>query len=200
MGKRQSTEIRQIEIAEAALKIIASSGLREFTVSSLAAEVGIAEGTIFRHFRNKKEIVLAAINRLEEVIFEGFPPEDEDPLERLGHFFIKRIGLISSRPEMSRIMFSDQILYAAGEEGIQKVRAMQKRNWAFIRACLQEAAQKGILKEGLSGEDLFIIVHGAISSLLALSRISGLERPPIDHAASVWATLQKLIRRQDHGK
>ena len=53
----QRSAVRRQQIADAALEVIAELGLRGFTTQAVAARVGITDGTIFRHFKDKQEIV-----------------------------------------------------------------------------------------------------------------------------------------------
>ena len=91
MNQRMSTEERQKQITQAATKIIGEKGLRAFTVAKVAQEVGIKDSTIFRHFKNKDEIVSSVLDNLEEVLAQTVPPPTDNPLERLSTFFLNRI-------------------------------------------------------------------------------------------------------------
>jgi AcrR family transcriptional regulator len=71
---RRSAEARRREIADAALCVIAAEGLGHFTALAIAREVGLTDGALFRHFPTKDAIVDAAIDRFEELLFEGFCP------------------------------------------------------------------------------------------------------------------------------
>lgn len=55
------TAERQLEIIEAAIAIIAESGLRDLKTKELARRVGISEATLFRHFGSMEEILSAAV-------------------------------------------------------------------------------------------------------------------------------------------
>ncbi|MBM7865719.1 TetR family transcriptional regulator [Heliobacterium gestii] len=52
---------KQWNIAEAALRVFTEKGFSAATTSEIAREAGISEGTIFRHFKTKKEILLALL-------------------------------------------------------------------------------------------------------------------------------------------
>ena len=54
---------RQNEIIEAALKLMAEGGIRELTIKNLAGKLKITEPAIYRHFRNKSEIVRTMIRK-----------------------------------------------------------------------------------------------------------------------------------------
>ena len=80
MNERQPTEVRKHQIARAAQELIARDGLAKFTTAAIARTVGISEGALFRHVKNKEEIIKLVIDEIEETLFDGFPPQDPDPL------------------------------------------------------------------------------------------------------------------------
>ncbi|HEY6107222.1 MAG TPA: TetR/AcrR family transcriptional regulator [Anaeromyxobacteraceae bacterium] len=193
MSARKPAESRRREIAEAALKVIAEQGLARFTSLAIAREVGVSDAALFRHFPTKEAIVLAAIDRVEEVLFAGFPPSGADPLERLGRFFQQRILVIRENPGVARLMGSEQLAQAAPPEGVARVAGFRRRSQAFVHACLVEAHRRGLLAEGLGTEEAAVLVLGAILSLAH-------HAPPGAGSAArlperVWGALERLLRR-----
>lgn len=185
---------RRREIADAALRVISAQGLGRFTTAALAAEVGVTDGALFRHFDTKEAIVLAAIDRVEELLFEGFPPEAADPIERLGLFFRRRVDVIRVRPGISRVLVSEELAHAAPPEGGARVARFRRRSEAFVRSCLAEATRAHLLAPGVHVEEAAVLVLGAI---LALAHTPGLARrrgvaPAL--AGRVWSTLDVLLR------
>jgi AcrR family transcriptional regulator len=191
--KRERTEVRQRQIADAALKVIAQQGLRRFTAAAIAREVGISDGTLFRHFPDKAAIVAAALERAEAIIFEGFPPQHPDPLERLGLFFHQRLELVAANPAIVRLAMSDQLAQASGGIGAQRVADWKARSASFIRDCLVDAEAAGLLRKGTSIDALCLVVLGSILSI----GVAGSIHPAAGSAApaAVWSTLSALIRR-----
>ena len=191
--KREKTEVRQRQIADAALKVIAQQGLRRFTAAAIAREVGISDGTLFRHFPDKDAIVVAALDRAEAIMFEGFPPQHPDPLERLGLFFHQRLALVEANPAIVRLAMSDQLAQAAGGLGAERVADWKARSADFIRSCLVEAQAAGSLPSGVSTGALCLVVMGSILSIGVAGSLSmGADKTD---PAEVWATLKALIRR-----
>ena len=189
---RLDTDTRQRQIAEAALKIIGEQGLGRFTTAAIAAEVGISEGTIFRHFESKEAIVHGAMDRVEALLFDDFPPEAPDPLARLGVFFRDRATLFLAQPALGQVVFSEQLVHAAGEAGAERVEEWKRRNVAFVRACLDDAAEAGLLRPGVSPGGLVHVVHGSLLSLAMLRRAWGAAG---DRVERTWSTLEALLRR-----
>ena len=195
MTIRMSTEERRVQITDAAIKIIGERGLRAFTVAQMAQEVGIKDGTIFRHFKNKDEIVIAALDRLEEIFVETTPPPTADPLERLGKFFLNRIKLVISQPGIQCLLFSDQLIHAGGEAGLKRVTELRMKGRKYIQSCLLEASEKQLIRQELDLDDILILFHGAVMSLLFLAQDNSLEGSIEDRAERVWKTLTSMIRR-----
>ncbi len=57
-------------ILEAAARLFAQHGYARTSTVSLAQEAGVAEGTIFRHFKSKEELFIALILRLKEKLVQ----------------------------------------------------------------------------------------------------------------------------------
>ena len=195
MRTRKSTEERRQEIAEAALAVIANQGLGRFTTAAIAREVGIAEGTVFRHFQNKEEIVAAAIDYLGELFAQSLPAPDPDPLRRLRAFFQARIALIATRPGVARLLFSDQLAAAAGEDSARQVLELQRRSARFVRGCLTEAAAAGRLRDGVEADDLVVLFVGAAVALVQHAAVVSGGMPLAERAERVWSTLTRIIER-----
>jgi AcrR family transcriptional regulator len=55
--KRKSTSIRKKQIIDAARRIIIRKGSEHLTLRAMAREVGFSEAAIYRHFKNKKDVL-----------------------------------------------------------------------------------------------------------------------------------------------
>jgi len=190
--RRPSSERRR-QIADAALRIIGERGVKSLTAAELGRAVGIADATLFRHFKNKHEIVLAAIDRLEEIIFEGFPPTGREPLERLRALFLSRLELVATRPELLQLALTERLLEVAGQEGLEKLISMAERSRAFVVECLEEARERGLIGTHFSPALVSHVVLGTMhTSAIAMACPAGkVERTEPE---SIWRTVEELLR------
>ncbi len=69
--EKLDTQIRREQIAEAALQLVASQGLRRLSVAAVARRVGLVPSGIYRHFRSKDEILSAVLERIEQRLLEN---------------------------------------------------------------------------------------------------------------------------------
>lgn len=72
-----ATNTTRQKILDAAQRLLETDGLARLTTKELAAAAGFAEGTLFKHFRTKEDIVLA-------VVMEN-APRFREAVSQLGH-------------------------------------------------------------------------------------------------------------------
>lgn len=206
---RLPTAERRLQIAEAVLRIMSAPGGRPFTVAALAEEVGVAEGTLFRHFKTKAEIVDAAIDLLAAALETSFPPEvpagaegGPAPLERLGMFVVQRLTLVRQRPEFLRLAFNDRLADAAGPEGAARIESIIGRSVHFIRDCMTEAQERGDVDADVPVMILVWMVIGVIRGASMPTTQPG--TPPDElHVTSpedLWAEFERYLRGGPRGR
>jgi AcrR family transcriptional regulator len=185
---------RQSQIVDAAVRIIATRGSRRFTTALLAAEVGLTGGALYRHFAGMSEIVDAVVERVGEVLFEAFPPEASDALERLRLFFYRRARNVIRNPDISRLLLSDHLAQAGGAAQARRLDEFKRRSQSFVVTCLEEARAAGTCADEMSPEAAAVVVLG---SILALSHAA-----PRVHTGGeserlfdeVWTGIERMLR------
>jgi AcrR family transcriptional regulator len=195
----QRSEVRQRQIAEAALQIIAEHGLAKFTVAALAKQLPITGGTIFRHFENKERIVLAAIERLAEDLF---PSEHlGDARERLREFFELRARLLAAPGSIGRLVFSGELGRAAGDEGMARISALRRDSAEFVQTCLRD--MRGVdygglrLREDVSPLEATRLLLGMLftfrADLCLFSSSDGESDSTDARIRASWDTIERLF-------
>lgn len=192
---RKRGHVRRREIADAALKVIAEQGLGRFTSLAIAREVGLTDGALFRHFATKQDIVVAAIDRVEEILFQEAPDGHGDAVDRLGAFFLHRIAAISANPGVARLVLSEDLARAAPPSAVKRVNAFRERSAGFVRGCLAEADRRGLLAAGVGVAEAHVVVYGALMALAHAPQLAAPGKPVAGVARRVWARLERLLRR-----
>ncbi len=192
--ERKATDIRQGQIVDAAMRIIASKGPRKFTAELLGARVGVTPGAIFRHFKSMDDIVEAIVGRMEEILFEGFPAKAADPIERLGVFFKHRVRTIVSHPHVSRILLSDHLAQAGKRAQAKRLEEFKRRSHDFVFECLRAAGELGLLRGEAGSEEGTVLVMGSIFALAhSITRASD-PREIEQLAGRVWNVIESALR------
>jgi AcrR family transcriptional regulator len=185
---------RQVQIVDTALQIIATKGSRRFTAQLLAAEVGLTAGAIYRHFENMDAVVDAVVDRVGAILFEDFPPQVSDPIERLKIFFYRRARTIFANSHVSRLLLSDHLAQAGGLAQAKRLDEFKRRSQTFVSECLIEADAGSLLADGMPPRAGVIIVLGSILALShAGARIAdGAE--PERLFDEVWSGIERMLR------
>ncbi len=105
---KKGTEIRREEISQAALSLVAGQGLRSLTVGKVARLVGLVPSAIYRHFKNKDEIIDAMLDLFEDRLkqnLEAVVTEKVDPLETLRRLLMRHLQLVMEYQVVPRILF-----------------------------------------------------------------------------------------------
>ncbi|UFJ39842.1 TetR/AcrR family transcriptional regulator [Brevibacillus humidisoli] len=133
---------KQRSILEAAIKLFAGKGFHATSTSEIAKEAGVAEGTIFRHYKTKKDILIAAVAPVIVKIAAPFILSDIREILKTqvqksfadvaSELFKNRLSLLQTNEKHFRIL-------------IQEVFFHEELREALIDAVAREAL--GIVKE-----------------------------------------------------
>lgn len=115
---RKSAEARKAEIVDAALHLAAEIGPDRLTTERLAAEIGLSQPGVFRHFPTKAGIWEAVAARIADMLRQNaarHSGEDGDPAERLQNLVVRQLTFLEATPAIPAILFSRE-LHAENEE------------------------------------------------------------------------------------
>jgi AcrR family transcriptional regulator len=192
MGElRRSSEVRQVELTDAALHIIATKGIAAVTTRSLAEHVGLTSGAIFRHFPSIEALLDAVVARVEAVLDSTYPPSDLPPRERLEKFVAARSAAIGGQLGIVRLVLSEQFLLALPEGGSARLTACVQKTRDFLRQCIREGQAAGEMRDDVDADALAVVVMGT-TQLLALSAAALRQRA--SEAQAVRDALATLLR------
>ncbi|MCZ7607931.1 MAG: TetR/AcrR family transcriptional regulator [Planctomycetota bacterium] len=195
LTRKPSSERRE-EIVLAVLRIIGERGLTSLSTSSLAEEVGVTTGALFRHFHSREEILAEVVRHALARIEETFPGDSLPPLERLRQLAINRVRLLSENPGLSWLLRSEQAYLELPEASVELLRDAVKRSRRFLLDALREGAQRGEIRDDIEPELLLVPILGTIH---ALAGSPGLQRHSArDHQPDriISALLQMLAPSQ----
>lgn len=188
---RKSTEERQGEIADAALRILATRGIGALTVSALAKELGLTGGALYRHFASTDAILDAVAERAVELLVESLPPPSLPPLEWLERFVHTRARAVAGHAGLSRFLFSDQLAMVLSEAALDRLHSAVLTTGAAIAHALAAAQEQGEVRRDVQVMDLVPIVMGTVQ-LLALQQGGTLMTKAVQ-PQRVWTTLRTLL-------
>ena len=107
---RLPTDVRKEQIKRAVLKIISRDGLSSLSTRRLAREVGVSEGTLFRHFKSKQEMLTGIIEDVHDKLMTQLAEvaeSDLPPSEKLLSFLCTHVKYLIANKGITILLFSE---------------------------------------------------------------------------------------------
>ncbi|MCP4036988.1 MAG: TetR/AcrR family transcriptional regulator [bacterium] len=151
-ARRGGEEERTRRIVETAVTLAEEGGFEAVRLRDVAAHAGVALGTLYRRFRSKEDLLVAALElEMAELArrVERRPPRGEDPCTRVVAFFTMATNGMIRRPNLARALVKAA---ASGDPELAKrVAAFHERTEGMIvDALLGPASSSG--PNGRDGE------------------------------------------------
>ncbi len=131
-------EERAKRIVVAAIELAEKGGFEGVRLRDVAAHANVALGTVYRRFRSKEDLLLAALElqmaSLEQRI-DAVPLAGVAPLHRVHEFFRLTTDGMCSRPHLARALV--RAVVAGGPDLSQRVAAFHHRIEAMIARALR---------------------------------------------------------------
>ncbi len=168
MSLRKPHDSRCREIVRSAERIIAKNGLEALTVKRLAAEVGVTDAAIYRHFKSKEEILLAVLGDFSaplEMVKTSILDSDRSIMEKIGMLFDEKCARVSRHPEQTIIMRS--FLEFRGHRRLSK-QAMEMLDAYRARfvSLIREGQDHGEIVSQARPDHLYLVITGALHALV----------------------------------
>ena len=154
---------RQLEIINAAGKILSSEGLGGLTIKNIAAEMQFSESAIYRHFKSKEEIILAMLNFLAVDMQERcqrFLIKDTSAQLQLEALFEHQIKHFKAYPYFVSVVFSDGLLEESDRIN-HAVKKVMNVKYQLLLPSIEKGQAAGEITNEIPGHNIVEILMGA---------------------------------------
>lgn len=194
MGKPH--EERQREIVEATMELAVEKGLKKLTTQAIADRVGIAQPTIFRHFKSRDDIFGAVISWMGNSLFKvvgGLFTENAPADERLHRLILRQMSFMNSHRALPRVLFSDRLHLESPKlkAVVQKVMDGYVQSVAKL---LQEGVDEGTFRADLDSQQVARYIAAMIQGLVIRWSIYDFNFSLEDEAEPMWQFLWPSLR------
>lgn len=152
---------RQLEIVEAAGRLLTQKGINGLTIKNLAREMNFSESAIYRHFESKEEIIVALLRYLAETIdhrLRSMSLSGKTDVD-LKNLFDEQFLFFSEHHHFVVAVFSDGLM----EESVSINKAIQSLIGIMTRqltAIVSEGQKTGQIRDDMATEHLIQIILG----------------------------------------
>lgn len=192
--KRENTEVRQEQIANAALQLIGKKGISGATTAEIASAVGISEGNLYRHFKNKEDIIASAIDKIGndlDAILENVS-EKTDPVMKLEEIFKQHLSYIEEHAGIPRTIFSEEVLVLSEKLRV-KVRSNLMNYFTGISAIIKQGQGAGSIDREMDQDAVTNMFIGTINFTALRWVMNGFTPCLTIETDKLWRTFAKSI-------
>src|SRR5690554_4249911 len=188
-----NSEERKEEILEKSLEIIYNEGFGNLTMRNIAEKIGISEAAIYRHFKNKEEVV----SSLADIVFNenrfwNIEIGDKDPFTLLEEIMFKQLEILKENPYLTAILFQDGI-FGEYPEIKEKFISNRKKNEEKIRDIIIKGQEKGVISTEVDPGVIAVFYMGSFRLIVLKWRDSGFSYSPLKEAGKIIRQLTSLI-------
>ena len=191
----EDSETRRTQVAEAALRTIVEDGVSRFTTKAVAKRVGISDGTLFRHFGSKQEIVLEAVRMLDAKMATGLVSTDDD-LRDLETFFRHRAKFVGAHASVGRLVFSNALLHLGGDLTRKMIMGWRAKSVKYLLERLTCLQNDETFRSDLEVSAMSMFVQGSLLTFAIQASLGESTSGPslevrIDQA---WAAILLILK------
>jgi AcrR family transcriptional regulator len=157
---------RRKEILEAARKAFSSKGFERTSMAEIAAQVGIVEGALYKHFGGKRELLFEATRAFYEPLMAATHQElagVRGSRNRLRFAIFRQLSVFVSHPEMCRLIMFD--IRPHDDYFGSVVRELNKKATSAVVGILEEARSNGELRSEIRPQLVRDVIFGGIEHL-----------------------------------
>lgn len=199
--KRQRTEVRRAEIADAAGAVMVRHGSEHITIKEIAKEIRLSEGAIYRHFRNKRDILSLMVEHAEESLSDDIErsfASGGTPLQVLEHALQNHVSGIKKRQGVSFQVIAEVV--SLGDKKLNRqVSEALDRYTGRIRDLLAAGIEAGEVKERVDPEAAALLIASMIQGLVNSWSLSNHGFDLEERYEVLWSILRGALVRKNAG-
>ena len=160
--------ISRRQVVDAATRVVRAGGYEHMTIRSLAGELGVSPMSLYRHVRDKDDLLDEVVDRLLSEVWRPRVPEDDwrawiaEAADKLRHFLVSqpaalRVYLGHPVVSASAIARMEAMMRVLGEAGLGEAparRAYGAIHTYTIGFAALEASRTGEARHEHEGDDL----------------------------------------------
>jgi len=187
---------RQLEIIEAASKLLTNLGVSGLTIKNLAKKMNFSESAIYRHFKSKEDIIVAMLEYIASSLDKRYQNNDAinlSPDDKLILNFETQFSFFNEKPHFVAAVFTEGFMEENNRinETILKIMRVKM---SHLLPIFKEGQDKKVFTNELSTEELIHIVMGTVRLQMFKWRVSKFEFDIVESGNKIIQSLLLLIK------
>ncbi len=160
---RQSREQREAAIMEAALRVFADKGYEDAAMSEIAALAGVVEGTIYKYFDSKQDLLFRVMAGWYEGLLRDYDQgvaAIQGTRNRLRYIVWRHLRTIHDHAALCRLFFRE--VRTASDYYASHIHDLNRRYTRFTVRILKEGIAAGEIRADLNVGLVRDLIYGTI--------------------------------------
>ena len=193
--EHKTTAIRQKEIVLAARRLIIKRGAEHVTVRSIAADVGISESAIYRHFRSKKDILCLLLDDIEQNLIDDIDTERRNGTTTIGTLdgvLRQHLSGLEKRRGVRFLVIAEII--SLGDKTLNR-RAYEtvQKYIASVRQLLLDGMETGAIRKDIDSTAAATLIFSIVQGVVNVWALSNYGFDPMTQYEPMWQIVRQAI-------
>ena len=197
-ARKTKTQIRQEQIAAAALELMARHGPKSLNLAALAHQIGVVPSAIYRHYPGKDAVLDAVLDliasRLQENVNAVRQEESAAP-GRLRRLLGLHVHLLQNNMAIPRVVLSEEV-FNANTRRRQRVHRIIQDYLGKVAQLVREGQQDGTLRPDVPADTAAVMFLGLIHPAAILWLTSNGAFNVGLHTERAWSLFANMIVAQ----
>lgn len=194
--EKHNTEVRQEQLAQAALKLISTQGLKGLSVARVARRVGLVPSAVYRHFESKDELLDAVLELIRERLHANVVESTQDTtdaLQVLRRLVMAHVKLIRENEGILSVVFSDEVQNGRPERKA-RIHSIIQGYLTKVAQIVSRGQQEGHICRDLDPGTVSLMFLGLIQPAAILWHLSDGGFDLTQHVDRAWDLLSQSLR------
>jgi TetR/AcrR family transcriptional regulator len=183
---------RKVEILEAVITLL-EKGEYKVTTAALAAEVGLSEAALYRHFTGKTAIFKALTDYIEEQLLkpsDKLLKDSDSSLDQLKKLYNHHLAFFAEHPGLCRVFLIEGVVPKEEAEQMIKIIAQYQNS---VQKLLVQGQKKRELAKNVDIDAAVNLYVGMIQTAALRFVMSGFKKSPTKEASGSWKLFIKAV-------
>lgn len=181
-----TTEKRKQQIIDAAIEVFSKKGFEGSTTKEIAKKAKVSEGTIFRYFKTKKDILIEILNILAEQTLSNFIErldKNQDTKESVKNLLKEYYKFVLDNSELLRILIYE----------VQFHRDLKKYFNEHVLSKIIKRCSQVIKEAGYDGVDPDVAGNALCGALIGLIIVNNASKFLVDSVGNEEKMIDDII-------
>jgi AcrR family transcriptional regulator len=194
--EKLNTDVRQEQIIQAAMNLIASRGLKGLSMAALANRIGLVPSAIYRHFKSKNDIVDMVLDFIQERLLTNVRiacKETSEPMERLQRILKRHVETLRENRAIPRIIFTEDV-FSGNPKRKTKVYRIVNGYLEGLNKIIRDGQEKGQIRSDIDSKTVALMFLGMVQPGAILWFLSDGKFDISRHSQKNWNVFREAIR------